>query len=167
MSVGAKELELTLTVNGQILTRQIPARLLLVDFLRDDLGLTGTHIGCEHGICGACTVVIDGHPSRSCILLAAQVDGAEVTTIEGLTPPGALSALQRAFHEHHALQCGFCTPGLIATVSTADPNDYPDDASIRELLSGNLCRCTGYQHIVDAVRSAWGRPIHDHKENPG
>lgn len=157
VSIGADQLEVAIVVNGQEMRRRIPARRLLVDFLREDLELTGTHIGCEHGICGACTVIVDGQPARSCVLLAAQVDGGHITTVEGLTPTGGLSDLQRAFHEHHALQCGFCTAGFLTTLSAVDPSDYPDDESIRALLSGNLCRCTGYQHIIEAVRSAWGR----------
>ncbi len=150
-------LEVELTVNGEMVRQTIPARRLLVDFLRDQLGLTGTHAGCEHGICGACTVLIDGGAARSCITLAAQVDGATVTTIEGLTPRDGLNPMQAAFKSCHGLQCGFCTPGFIVTLSAANPADYPDDDAIRELLSGNLCRCTGYEHIVQAVREAWGR----------
>jgi carbon-monoxide dehydrogenase small subunit len=157
IEVGESELEIVLSVNGQSVRRHVPARLLLVDLLRDHLRLTGTHVGCEHGICGACTVLIDGEPSRSCITLAAQVAGAEVTTIEGLTPDEGLSPMQAAFHEHHALQCGFCTAGILVTLAAADPEEHPDDRAIRELLSGNLCRCTGYEHIVAAVRDAWGR----------
>lgn len=149
--------EIRLFVNGDTVQRAVPVRRLLVDFLREDLGRTGTHVGCEHGICGACTVLIDGEPARSCITLAVQAEGSEVTTVEGLTPDEGMSTMQRAFKECHGLQCGFCTPGFIVTLSAADPGDYPDDASIRELLSGNLCRCTGYQHIVDAVNQAWGR----------
>src|SRR4051794_26503277 len=118
-----------MTVNGRDVRHEIAARRLLVDFLRDDLLLTGTHVGCEHGICGACTVLIDGEPSRSCTLLAFQADGSEVTTIEGLEAPG----LQAAFKRHHALQCGFCTPGFLATIAAADPAEHADDASIREL----------------------------------
>lgn len=149
--------EIALTVNGRAVQRTVPVRRLLVDFLRDDLGHTGTHAGCEHGVCGACTVLVDGEPARSCITLAVQADGTEVTTIEGLTPPDGLSPLQQAFKDRHALQCGFCTPGIIATLSAADPDEHPDDESIRQLLAGNLCRCTGYHHIVDAVKQAWGR----------
>lgn len=149
--------EIALTVNGRKVQRFVPVRRLLVDFLRDDLGHTGTHAGCEHGICGACTVLIDGEPARSCITLAVQADGTEVTTVEGVTPDEGLSPVQQAFKDCHGLQCGFCTPGFVMTLSAADPDEHPDDASIRELLSGNLCRCTGYQHIVDAVNEAWGR----------
>jgi carbon-monoxide dehydrogenase small subunit len=125
--------------------------------LREDLDLTGTHIGCEHGICGACTVLIDGMPARSCITLAGQVDGSEVTTVERITPATGLSPMQDAFKRCHGLQCGFCTPGFLMTLAGVEPSDYPDDESIRELIAGNLCRCTGYQQIVDAVRHAWGR----------
>ncbi|HEX4806120.1 MAG TPA: (2Fe-2S)-binding protein [Conexibacter sp.] len=149
--------EVELTVNGERVRRSVPVRMLLVDFLRDELELTGTHAGCEHGICGACTVLVDGEPARSCITLAAQADGAEVTTVEGLTPPDGLNPMQAAFKARHGLQCGFCTPGFIVTLAAADPAEHPDDDSIRELLSGNLCRCTGYEHIVAAVRAAWGR----------
>ncbi len=153
----AEELEIELTVNGRAFRRRVPVRRLLVDFLRDDLGLTGTHVGCEHGICGACTVVLDGDAVRSCIMLAVQSDGSEVTTVEGLATEGSLSRLQQAFKDHHGLQCGFCTPGFLMTLSVADPGRHPDDTSIRELLAGNLCRCTGYQNIVAAVREVWGR----------
>ena len=156
-SRARSQVEIRLTVNDRAVQRSVPARRLLADFLREDLHLTGTHIGCEHGVCGACTVLIDGEPARSCITLAVQVDGQSITTVEGLTPPEGLSPLQRAFSECHALQCGFCTPGFLTTLSAADPADYPTDDDIRVLLSGNLCRCTGYQHIVDAVRQAWGR----------
>ncbi|TDD52775.1 (2Fe-2S)-binding protein [Saccharopolyspora elongata] len=155
--VPAANREIALTVNGREVRRLVPVRRLLVDFLRDDLGHTGTHAGCEHGICGACTVLIDGEPARSCITLTVQAEGTEVTTVEGLTPDGGLSPMQQAFKDCHGLQCGFCTPGFIATLSAADPGEHPDDEAIRELLSGNLCRCTGYQHIVDAVNKAWGR----------
>ncbi|MGW5796283.1 (2Fe-2S)-binding protein [Saccharopolyspora sp. NPDC003752] len=155
--VPAANREIALTVNGREVRRRVPVRRLLVDFLRDDLGHTGTHAGCEHGVCGACTVLIDGEPARSCITLTVQADGAEVTTVEGLTPDGGLSPMQQAFKDCHGLQCGFCTPGFITTLTAADPEEHPDDEAIRELLSGNICRCTGYQHIVDAVNQAWGR----------
>ena len=151
------EADVELVVNGVPTSRRVPVRRLLADFLREDLGLTGTHLGCEHGVCGACTVMLDGAPVRSCIMLAVQADGADVRTVEGLSPPDGLSPLQQAFKDHHGLQCGFCTPGFLATIEGVRPDDYPDDAAIRELLSGNLCRCTGYQGIVDAVRAAWGR----------
>ena len=148
-------LEIELTVNGEAVQRTVPARLLLSDLLRDELGLTGTHVGCEHGACGACTILLDGAPVRSCLTLAVQADGAEVTTVEGITPADGLSPMQQAFKNNHGLQCGFCTPGFLMTLAGVDPADYPDDQSIRELLAGNLCRCTGYEHIVAAVRDAW------------
>jgi carbon-monoxide dehydrogenase small subunit len=154
---AVETLAIELTVNGQTVQREVPVRRLLTDFLRDDLGLTGTHVGCEHGVCGACTVLLDGAPVRSCIMLAVQADGTEVTTIEGVTPPEGLNRMQQAFKDHHGLQCGFCTPGFLMTLEGVDPNDYPDERSIREMLSGNLCRCTGYQGIVAAVMDAWGR----------
>ncbi len=150
-------LPISLTVNGKEVRADVPVRRLLSDFLRDDLHLTGTHVGCEHGVCGACTVLVDGAAVRSCITLAVGVDGATITTVEGLTPDEGMSPLQRAFSETHALQCGFCTPGFLATITAADPADHPDDESIRELISGNICRCTGYQHIVEAINLAWGR----------
>lgn len=146
-----------LTVNGRAVTAPVQPRHLLSDFLRDVLGLTGTHVGCEHGVCGACTVLLDGDPVRSCLMLVVQADGHEVTTVEGMTPSDGLSDLQAAFRDAHALQCGFCTAGILATVSAADPDDHPTDADIRLLLSGNLCRCTGYENIVAAVRRYWGR----------
>lgn len=142
----------TMTVNGEAVTETVPARTLLADFLRERLGLTGTHVGCAHGVCGACTIRVDGVAVRSCLMLAAQADGAEVETVEGLTDSGALAALQDAFHRHNAAQCGYCTPGML--VSAADlvaAGGSPDRAAIREHLSGNYCRCTGYQAIIDAV----------------
>ncbi|HWC69032.1 MAG TPA: (2Fe-2S)-binding protein [Acidimicrobiales bacterium] len=150
-------LEIELEVNGRVVRRSVPVRRLLVDFLRDDLRLTGTHVGCEHGVCGACTVEVDGAPARACIMLAVQADGKRITTIEALSSDGELTEMQRAFHRHHALQCGFCTPGFLVTLHTANPDDWPDEHAVRELLSGNLCRCTGYQQIVQAVLDAWGR----------
>jgi len=150
-------MKLELLINGTRRQVEVEPRMTLVDCLRERLDLTGVHTGCEHGICGACTVLIDGEPARSCITLAAQASGSEVVTVEGLTPDDGLSDMQRAFHEHHALQCGFCTAGLLVTLEAADPAEHPDDDSIRELLSGNICRCTGYDHIVAAVRAAWGR----------
>jgi len=141
------------TVNGRSFERQVEPRLLLSDFLRHDLGLTGTHVGCEHGVCGACTVLLDGEPVRSCLLLAVQADGHELATVEGLAlAPGELHPLQQAFWDAHGLQCGFCTPGFLMTlVPFLAENPSPTEDEIRHALSGNLCRCTGYQHIVDAV----------------
>ncbi len=144
------------TVNGRRYERAVEPRLLLSDFLRRDLGLTGTHVGCEHGVCGACTVLFDGEPVRSCLILAVQADGHELATVEGLAPgPDRLHPLQEAFWECHALQCGFCTPGFLMTlVPFLEENANPSEDEIRHALSGNLCRCTGYQHIVDAVLQA-------------
>jgi carbon-monoxide dehydrogenase small subunit len=148
-------LPVRLTVNGAAVEREVEARLSLADFLRQDLGLTGTHVGCEHGVCGACTVLLDGRSARSCLLLAAQLDGAQVTTIEGLTPADGLSPLQAAFRACHAMQCGFCTPGMIvASTELLAATPAPDEAEIREALAGNLCMCTGYVNIVRAVIQA-------------
>jgi aerobic-type carbon monoxide dehydrogenase small subunit (CoxS/CutS family) len=143
----------TVTVNGQRYERRVEPRLLLSDFIRHELGLTGTHVGCEHGVCGACTILFDGEPVRSCLMLAVQADGHELTTVEGLAPsPGELHPLQQAFWEAHGLQCGFCTPGFLMTlIPFLAENPDPSEPEIRRALSGNLCRCTGYQHIVDAV----------------
>ena len=144
-----------LTVNGQPRSAEIEPRLLLVDFLRDSLGLTGTHIGCEHGVCGACTVLVNGATARACIMLAAQAHGAAITTIEGLTRDAGRHPVQRAFDEHYALQCGFCTPAMVLAVVELlrdDPN--PSEETIRAALAGNVCRCTGYQPIIAAVRAA-------------
>ena len=144
-----------LRVNGQPYEVTVEARRSLADALREDLGLTGTHVGCEHGVCGACTVLLDGEPVRSCLLLAVQCEGAELTTVEGLAAGEALHPLQQAFWEHHGLQCGFCTPGILLTVKAfLEENPAPTEAEIREAIAGNLCRCTGYQFIVDAVRAA-------------
>ncbi len=141
-------------VNGAAYEEDVDPRLLLADFLRQTLALTGTHVGCEHGVCGACTIMLDGDSIRSCLMLAVQADGCEITTVEGLGSIERLSPVQEAFREHHALQCGFCTPGMLATVVDLIQK-YPlaSDAEIRDGLSGNLCRCTGYDHIVRAVRS--------------
>jgi carbon-monoxide dehydrogenase small subunit len=183
--------DVALTVNGRACHGRVEARISLADFLRDDLGLTGTHVGCEHGVCGACTILMDGHPVRSCLLFAVQAEGCDLTTIEGLaelqptplTPlpkgkgepaqpttgsplpfreggPGGvgLHPLQDAFRRHHALQCGFCTPGFLMTlVGFTRDHPHASDAEIREALAGNLCRCTGYQNIVEAVRDVLGR----------
>ncbi len=146
---------LSVTVNGTLYEREVEPRLLLSDFLRHDLRLTGTHVGCEHGVCGACTILFDGEPARSCLMFAAMAHGHEVTTVEGLGNIDRLSSLQEAFKEAHGLQCGFCTPGFLTTLTAfLKENPNPSEEEIREALSGNLCRCTGYQHIVDAVKLA-------------
>ena len=149
-------LPVEMTVNGERRRGVVDARLTLADFLREDCALTGTHLGCEHGVCGACTVLLDGEAVRSCLLFAVQAAGAEVTTIEGLGgPDGALSPIQDAFREEHGLQCGFCTPGFVVSVTALlQENPKPSETEIREALSGNLCRCTGYQGIIGAVRRA-------------
>jgi carbon-monoxide dehydrogenase small subunit len=144
-----------LTVNGKSYARVVDARLTLADFLRHELNLTGTHLGCEHGVCGACTVLVDGRSVRSCLIFAVQANGCEVTTVEGLAPEGQLSALQQAFIDHHGLQCGFCTPGMLMTLTEFlrdTPN--PNEDEVREALTGNLCRCTGYAGIVAAALDA-------------
>ncbi len=147
--------EIELKVNGIAYHETVEPRRLLVDFLRDHLGLTGTHIGCEHGVCGACTVLVDGQSVRACLMLAVQADGAEVTTVEGLARDGKLHPLQEAFWEHHALQCGFCTPGMLLTAyELLQTNRTPEPDAIRDAIAGNLCRCTGYQNIVSAVQAA-------------
>jgi aerobic-type carbon monoxide dehydrogenase small subunit (CoxS/CutS family) len=145
-------LKLTLTVNGRRWSGDVPPRLTLSDFLRDRLGLTGTHVGCEQGVCGACTVLADGKAVRSCLMLAVQADGMDLTTIEGMGEPGALSSLQAAFLRHRAFQCGFCTPGFLASVEEilSSGRRYSRE-ELRDLLSGNICRCTGYEPIVEAV----------------
>ncbi|MEZ5122862.1 MAG: (2Fe-2S)-binding protein [Solirubrobacterales bacterium] len=152
-------MRIALTVNGRAVQADVEARRHLADVLREDLGLRGTHLGCEHGVCGACTVLVDGEPARSCLLLAVQADGCAITTVEGLAADGRLHPLQEAFREHHALQCGFCTPGFLLTADhlLRERPDLDDEAEIREALAGNLCRCTGYHNIVDAVRDAAAR----------
>jgi len=147
---------IAVTVNGERYEREVEPRLLLSDFLRHELRLTGTHVGCEHGVCGACTVLLDGDAVRSCILLAVQTDGAEITTVEGLaTSDGSLHPIQAAFREAHGLQCGFCTPGILTTlIPFLAEHPDPDETQVREAVSGNLCRCTGYQNIVAAVMLA-------------
>ena len=157
-----------ITVNKKVYQREVEPRLLLSDFLRHELGLTGTHVGCEHGVCGACTILLDGESTRSCLMFAVQADGHAITTVEGLTTPlsspqlitgdgkeGSLHPIQQAFWEAHGLQCGYCTPGILMTlVPFLEKNPNPSEDEIRRALSGNLCRCTGYQHIVDAVKLA-------------
>jgi aerobic-type carbon monoxide dehydrogenase small subunit (CoxS/CutS family) len=146
---------LSVSVNGVSYREDVPDRLLLSDFLRHTLGLTGTHVGCEHGVCGACTVLLDGIAVRSCITLAAQADGRELRTVEGLAEGGKLNPLQQSFKDCHALQCGFCTPGiLMAATDLLSRDGSPDRAEIEDLLSGHLCRCTGYTPIVDAIEKA-------------
>jgi carbon-monoxide dehydrogenase small subunit len=148
----------TVVVNGRRHERPVEPRLLLSDFLRHELGLTGTHVGCEHGACGACTILLDGEPVRSCLMLAIQADGHELTTVEALAQGETLHPLQQAFWEAHGLQCGFCTPGFLMTlVPFLEENPDPSEDEIRHAISGNLCRCTGYQHIVDAVKLAASR----------
>jgi aerobic-type carbon monoxide dehydrogenase small subunit (CoxS/CutS family) len=145
----------TLTVNGTPREGRCPPRKLLVDFLREDLGLTGTHVGCEHGICGACTILVNGEAARSCLMLAVQADGTELTTVEGLAKDGKLHPLQQAFHEHHGLQCGFCTPGMLLTaLDFLRVNPRPTEQEIREGISAVLCRCTGYHGIIKAIAAA-------------
>jgi carbon-monoxide dehydrogenase small subunit len=148
-------LDISLTVNGTPLTRRVAPRLHLVDFLRDELGLTGSHVGCEHGVCGACTVRVNGEIVRGCLMLAVQADGCRIDTVEGLSDSKELARLQKAFHEHNALQCGFCTPGmLMAAQDLLASGKQPTRGEIRAHISGNYCRCTGYQAIVDAIEEA-------------
>lgn len=147
--------EVRVTVNGRAYARNVEPRMLLVDYLRHECGLTGTHVGCAHGVCGACTIVLDGVSVRSCLTFAVQAEGKEITTVEGLADGDALNALQQAFHENHALQCGYCTPGFLMSLTEfLRETPDPDEGQIRERLSGNLCRCTGYANIVSAVRMA-------------
>jgi len=150
------ELRIEVLVNGEARSAEVEPRVTLGDFLREECGLTGTHLACEHGVCGACTVLLDGKAVRSCLLFAVQADGAEVTTVEGLSPePGTMNVVQEAFWEHHGLQCGFCTPGFVVSVTAMlERNPHPSEEEIRDALSGNLCRCTGYQGILKAVRAA-------------
>jgi aerobic carbon-monoxide dehydrogenase small subunit len=143
------------TVNGKSYARVVDARLTLADFLRHELNLTGTHLGCEHGVCGACTVLVDGRSARSCLMFAVQANNCEVTTVEGLAPDGKLSVLQQAFIDNHGLQCGFCTPGMLITLTELlRENPEPSEQEVREALTGNLCRCTGYAGIVKAALDA-------------
>jgi len=147
-----------LSVNRRSYERTVEPRTTLADFLRDDLDLTGTHVGCEHGVCGACTVLLDDQPVRSCLLFAVQLVGASITTVEGLADGERLHPIQEAFHEHHGLQCGFCTPGLLLTAKALlQEHPAPSDGEIREAIAGNLCRCTGYHFIVAAIRAAGER----------
>ncbi|MBI3707409.1 MAG: (2Fe-2S)-binding protein [Proteobacteria bacterium] len=147
-----KLFSVTLVVNGRAVTLRVEARQSLADALRGELGLTGTHLGCEHGVCGACTVLLDGEPVRGCLLLAVQTEGTEVTTIEGISPPAGLNELQESFRRHHALQCGYCTPGMVLSLHALLARDpTADEEAIREAISGNLCRCTGYLPILQAA----------------
>ena len=155
MTTPSERVAVRLTVNGRPVEQVVEARRSLADFLREDLGLTGTHVGCEHGVCGACTVLVDGRSARSCLLFAAQLEGRGVTTIEGLTPPEGLSPLQESFRVCHAMQCGFCTPGMIVTTTELLAQEpAPSTEAIREAISGNLCMCTGYVNIVRAIEQA-------------
>jgi aerobic carbon-monoxide dehydrogenase small subunit len=151
--------KISLTVNGKTYDETVPVRVTLADFLRHQLGLTGTHLGCEHGVCGACTVLFDGHSARSCLMLAVQADGHDIMTIEGIAPDDAtLHPLQEAFRDNHGLQCGFCTPGILTTlIEFLRDNPDPTEEDVRIAISGNLCRCTGYQNIVAAALDAAGR----------
>jgi aerobic-type carbon monoxide dehydrogenase small subunit (CoxS/CutS family) len=148
--------EITVSVNGVCYQRRVESRMLLSDFLRHDLGLAGTHVGCEHGVCGACTILLDGQPVRSCLMFAVQAEKHEISTVEGLAGKnGEYHPLQRAMHDHHGLQCGYCTPGILMTMTAfLEENSSPSEEEVRQALSGNLCRCTGYQNVVDAVMSA-------------
>jgi carbon-monoxide dehydrogenase small subunit len=165
-AVSDEAVVVQLTVNGERRRGVAEPRLLLADFLRQELHLTGTHLGCEHGVCGACTVLLDGEPVRACLMFAVQADGLELTTIEGLDDHGELHPMQTAFREKHGLQCGFCTPGMVLTAKAlCDANPAPTELEIREYLSGNVCRCTGYVGIVEAVQSVTADP-HAPTANP-
>lgn len=151
----AKKQVISVKVNGREYDALVPPRLLLSDFLRDELNLTGTHLGCEHGVCGACTILFDGRPVRSCIMLAVQANGHSLTTVEALGTEEKLHPIQQAFNEHHAMQCGFCTPGfLVSCAAFLDQNPNPSHEEIMDVLDGHLCRCTGYQNIITAVKEA-------------
>ncbi len=151
--------EITVTINGESFTREVETRLTLADFIRHECDLTGTHLGCEHGVCGACTILLDGLSARSCLMLAVQADGHELLTVEGIAPnDDELHPLQQAFQDNHGLQCGFCTPGMLTTLlEFLGDNPSPTERDVREAIAGNLCRCTGYQGIVDAALDAAGR----------
>jgi carbon-monoxide dehydrogenase small subunit len=153
--VSGGGIDVELTVNGTVRHGRVEPRRTLADFLREDLGLTGTHLGCEHGVCGACTVIVDGEPARSCLMLAVQARGCEVRTVEGLAEDGRMNALQQAMWDEHGFQCGFCTPGFLMQITALlAENPVPTETEIRAALSGNLCRCTGYESIVNGVRRA-------------
>lgn len=150
---------ITFTLNGKKVTGHAEPRMLLADFLRDEMGLREIHVGCEHGVCGACTIRINGKVARSCLTFAAQVDGADVKTVQSLAPDGELSALQKAFRKHHALQCGYCTPGILMSTSAfLETNPKPSEEEIRLMLSGHICRCTGYVGMVEAIKEVTGSP---------
>jgi carbon-monoxide dehydrogenase small subunit len=152
------KIDVQVTINGEVYREACEPRRTLADFIRKDCGLTGTHLGCEHGVCGACTVRLDGQTVRSCLMLAVQAEGASITTIEGLSDGVELSPLQQAFHDNHGLQCGFCTPGMLLTAQELlEQNPDPTEDEVRDRLAGNLCRCTGYEFIVDSVLDAAGR----------
>jgi len=163
----AREQRIQVTVNGRRYEKTVPVRLSLADFIREHLHLTGTHLGCEHGVCGACTVFLNGRSARSCLTLAVQADGAEIVTIEGLrAQDGTRHPMQQAFHEHLALQCGYCTPGMLVTaIELLQENPNPDEQEVREALSGNICRCTGYQAIVNAVLAVARQRSADDKQS--
>ena len=157
MAAPVRSCVVALEINGEQVELEVPARRLLVHFIRDDLGLTGTHIGCDTGNCGACTIHLDGEPVKSCMALAVQADGRKITTVEGLTAEGELTPLQQAFNAHHALQCGYCTPGMLMSASALlARNPRPTEGEVRYALQGNICRCTGYVNIVEAVVAAGG-----------
>ena len=157
MAEPVRSCVVALEINGEQVELEVPARRLLVHFIRDDLGLTGTHIGCDTGNCGACTIHLDGEPVKSCMALAVQADGRKITTVEGLGAEGELTPLQQAFNEHHALQCGYCTPGMLMSASALlASNPRPSEDEVRYALQGNICRCTGYVNIVEAVVAAGG-----------
>jgi carbon-monoxide dehydrogenase small subunit len=156
-SKPTSSLVVSVDVNGEQIEQEVPARRLLVHFLRDDLGLTGTHVGCDTGNCGACTIHLNEMPVKSCMLLAVQADGGRIRTVESLAPDGELTALQKSFNEHHALQCGYCTPGMLMSASALlESNPHPSEEEVRIALQGNICRCTGYVNIVEAVMAAGG-----------
>ena len=155
MAEAVARKKVSITVNGVLQEKEVDVRLLLVDFIRRDVGLKGTHVGCEQGVCGACTILLDGEAVRSCLTLAVQAEGRSVTTIEAMGTPDNMHPIQEAFQENHGLQCGFCTPGIVMSVcSFLNDNQNPSDEEIRESLSGNLCRCTGYQNIIKSVQCA-------------
>jgi aerobic-type carbon monoxide dehydrogenase small subunit (CoxS/CutS family) len=157
VEAASRSRAISLEVNGEQIEMEVPARRLLVHFIRDDLGLTGTHVGCDTGNCGACTIHLDGQPMKSCMALAVQADGAKIRTVEGLAVEGELTALQQSFNAHHALQCGYCTPGmLMSATALLDRSPHPTEDEVRYALQGNICRCTGYVNIVEAVVATGG-----------